>query len=278
MSLSHLEIGFCSFSMHIALVKLAASLVAPLLLLEGPILPNRDQQSSAIRIPEAISKLHPLPQEELFTAYSRGNSYLVEGRFEDALSSLDLAEEINKDASDVYLTRGIVNEKLLRWDDALRDYNKAREIQKKKALFGREDPTIISNIANAETGLLMWDDALRDFSLSSKMDGDFMAPKIGKALVLYELDRKKEGLTIIKQILDRYPDTFTDGMCAVAVMNYGMNPEMDGEELERNVALLNDAVTQDSRYSDLEWVRDIRRWPPSLVSALEALQKRGSVR
>lgn len=254
-----------------------ASLAAPLFLGAGPILPNRDQQSSSIQIPEAIQKLHPLPQEELFVAYSRGNSYLIEGKFEDALISLDLAEEINKEASDVYLTRGIVNEKLLHWEDALRDYNKAREIQKKKSLFGREDPTILSNIANAEAGLLRWEDSYRDFSRSSEMDGNFMAPKIGKALVAYELDRKKEGLAIMKEILNRYPDTFTDGMGAVAVMSFGVNQAMEGEELTRNLELYKNAVAQDSRYGDIEWLRDTRRWPPSMVSALEALLKKGSI-
>ena len=54
------------------------SIAVPLLLGAGPILPNRDQQVNVIRIPDAISKVHPLPQEELFTAYSRGNSYLME--------------------------------------------------------------------------------------------------------------------------------------------------------------------------------------------------------
>lgn len=29
------------------------------------------------------------------------------------------------------------------------------------------------------------------------------------------------------------------------------------------------ALEEDSRYVDVEWVRDIRRWPPSLVSVLE---------
>ena len=167
-----------------------------------------------------------------------------------------------------------MNEKLFRWEDALRDYDKARQVQKKKALFWREDPTILSNIANAEAGLLRWEDSYRDFSRSFEMNSNFMAPKIGKALVAYELDRKEEGLAIMKEIVSKYPNTFADGMAAVAVMNYGINQRMSGEELQQNLALYKSAVIQDSRYSDMEWIRDIRRWPPSMVSALEALQTR----
>ena len=267
MSESHLKRDM----VNIFFSKVAATIVAPLLFGGGPILPNRDRQQTNLNIAQAVSTLHPLPQEELFTAYSRGNSYLIEGNFEEALISLNLAVEINQDSSDVYLTRGIVNEKLLRWDDALRDYSKAREIAKKRDLFRREDPTIISNIANAETGAGMWKEALRDFSRSSEMNADFMAPKIGKALVLYELDRKSEGLGIMKEILAKYPNTFTDGMAAVAVMEYGMG--VDGEALERAQVMYKNAVAQDSRYSDVGWVRDIRRWPPSLAEALESFQK-----
>ena len=68
-----------------------------------------------MNIPTAITTLHPLPQEELVTSYNRGNSYLVMGQFEDALVEFNKAAELAPDSSDVYLSRGIVEEKLFRW-------------------------------------------------------------------------------------------------------------------------------------------------------------------
>lgn len=253
----------------LTLAKVAVSIAAPLLLGAGPLLPSREAQSAGVSIPKAITSFHPLPQEELMTSYSLANSYLMEGRFEDSLAALDLAEEINAELPDLWLTRGIVNEKLLNWDDAINDYQRARELTKKRSLFGREDPTIISNIANAETGLGKWEDALRDFSKSSEMDKTFFAPKIGKSLVLYQLDRKAEGLKVMKEILDLYPSTFTDGMAAVACMAYDLDPS----NLERSNLMYEEALKQDPRYADMDWLLNIRRWPPKVVLAMENFRK-----
>jgi tetratricopeptide (TPR) repeat protein len=257
----------------LALAKVAVSIAAPLLLGAGPLLPSREAQSAGVSIPKAITSFHPLPQEELMTSYSLANSYLMEGKFEDSLAALELAGEINNELPDIWLTRGIVNEKLLNWEDALKDYQRARELTRKRSVFNREDPTIISNIANAETGLGRWDDALRDFSKSSEMDKSFYAPKIGKSLVLYQLDKKSEGLKVMKEILDLYPSTFTDGMAAVACMSF----DVDGSasNLERSKVMYDEALKQDPRYSDMDWLLNIRRWPPKVVSAMESLRLAG---
>ena len=255
-----------------AWAKAAVAVALPLLLGSGPLLPSREAQSASVSMTDAITKFRSLPQEELITQYSLANTYLMEGQFQDALTSIDIAAEIRADLPDVWLTRGIVNEKLLHFDDAVSDYMKARDLSKQRDWLKREDPIIISNLANAETGLGNWQDALRDFTKSSDIDKTIMAPKIGKSLVLYQLDRKQEAMDIMKQILDQYPQTFTDGQAAVAVMGYDISGG-DIPSLERGKVMWREVVSTDPRYEDMDWLLNIRRWPPKLVAATEVFRK-----
>ena len=64
---------------------------------------------------------------------------------------------------DIFLSRGIVKEKLLKWNEAIDDYKKANQIFRSKP-FGNDDPTVFSNIANAETGLLQWENVWTQYS------------------------------------------------------------------------------------------------------------------
>ena len=87
--------------------------------------------------------------------------------------------------------------------------------------------------------------------------------------MLFQLGNKVEAVKTMKEILDQYPSTFTDGMAAVAAMEYDLDPSC----LERSKALYKEAEKQDPRYSDTKWLLDIRRWPPSLVEASARLRR-----
>ena len=213
-----------------------------------------------VNIPTAITTLHPLPQEELVTSYNRGNSYLMLGKFEDALVQFNQAAELAPDSADVFLSRGIVEEKLLQWDAAIADYNKANTIYKKRPFSG-DDPTAISNIANAETGLLQWENALRDFTRAAQLKSDFLAPQIGRALVLYQLDRPEETFQYFKTLAIKYP-YFPDGQAVLAALYFEKGDTQAANDCWEN------AVEEDSRYEDIDWVLNIRRWPPKLVTVL----------
>jgi tetratricopeptide (TPR) repeat protein len=213
-----------------------------------------------VNIPTAITTLHPLPQEELVTSYNRGNSYLVMGQFGDALVEFNKAAELAPDSADVYLSRGIVEEKLFQWDAAIADYNKANSILKKRPFSG-DDPTVISNIANAETGLLQWENALRDFTKAAQLKSDFLAPQIGRALVLYQLDRPEETFQYFKTLAVKYP-YFPDGQAVLAAIYFEKGDLKSANDCWEN------ALEEDSRYEDIDWVLNIRRWPPKLVETL----------
>ena len=202
-----------------------------------------------------------LPEEELTTSYNRGNSYLMQGQFEDALASFNRALELSPNNADILLSRGIVYEKLFQWQSAIDDYQLANSMLKKRP-FAKDDATAFSNLANAETGLLKWEEALRDYTYASKLDPKFVAPQLGRSLVLYELGRPQESIAYFKQLASKYP-YFADGQAALAVMLWGEGENKDVMDMWET------AIEQDSRYRDVEWVRNIRRWPPSLVGTLE---------
>ena len=95
-----------------------------------------------------------LPEEELTTSYNRGNAYLMQGQFEDALSSFNRAMELSPNNADILLSRGIVYEKLFKWQNAIDDYQLANSVLKKRP-FAKDDATAFSNMANAETGMFI---------------------------------------------------------------------------------------------------------------------------
>lgn len=244
------------------------SLIAPLII--DAILPSRQQLRPAVSIPAAISKLHPLPEEEILIAYSRGNSYLVSGRFEDALYEFNHALDVSGDNANVLISRGIAEEKLLQWNNAISDYRKANELIKKRPFSG-DDATVFSNIGNAETGLGEWELALKDFSYAAKLNRDFLAPQIGRALVQYQLGNTEEARSFFQAITKKYPD-YPDGLAAYAVMtsNYDTIVSKSSNLIVSDEVKLiwNAAITQDDRYDDVDWVTNIRRWPPKLVEFL----------
>lgn len=162
---------------------------------------------------------------------------------------------------DIYLSRGIVEEKLLLWNQAIEDYQKANQLYKKNRPFAGDDPTVFSNLANAETGLLQWKEAYRDFSYAIKLKPDFIAPRIGLAMVQYQLGEYTAADSYFESLADDYPE-FPDGLALHAV---SLSRKGDMSEAK---AVFAKAVELDSRYQDAEWVRDIRRWTPVLVADL----------
>ena len=243
---------------------LAAKAFTAVVLTSG-FLPDRETtaQFSAVTIPSAITKFYPLPEEELLTAYNRGNAYLSEGRFEEALNEFNRAADLDATKGDIFLSRGIAEEKLFKWEAAVADYQLANKCYRASSFpFPRDDPTAISNLANAETGLLRWEEAYRDFAKAASMNADFLAPQIGKALVAYELGRPAETLAFFESLAGKYP-TYADANAVLATLYF------EGGRVDDAQARWDTAMQEDSRYKDIDWVLNIRRWPPKLVKTLE---------
>lgn len=84
-------------------------------------------------------------------------------------------------------------------------------------------------------------------------------------MVQYQLGQVAQAREYFETLADDYPD-FPDGQALLAVAlfhdNSGVNGGVDEDSPQVHWAK---AVELDPRYSDLEWLRDIRRWTPKLV-------------
>jgi tetratricopeptide (TPR) repeat protein len=108
--------------------------------------------SPVITVTQIVNNPNPnLQSKDPSLFYNRGNSYLTSGEFQKALEDFNQAASLSPTDSDIYISRGIVYEKLLRWDDAIHDYETANSIIK-KVPFNRDNAIVYSNLANAETG------------------------------------------------------------------------------------------------------------------------------
>lgn len=194
-------------------------------------------------------------------SYARGQSLLASGKFEQALIEFNRAIDIQPNVIDFWYSKGIAEEKLLKWDDAINDYKKAIDL--KKIPFARDDPYLYNNLANAEVGKEDYSNALEHFSYAIKLDSKFEAPSVGKALVLYQIGKEDEALQYFKNLHEKYPN-YADGNAILALM-------IKDNDLDTAKDLFEEVIKQDSRYSDLDWVKNIRRLPPKLVNELPKL-------
>jgi tetratricopeptide (TPR) repeat protein len=123
-----------------------------------------------------------------------------------------------------------------------------------------------NNRGNAKTGLGKWEDAIADYKKSNEIAPNFAFARANYALALYETGKKEQAIREMRNIARKY-SKFADVRAALTAA-YWVNGEQ-GEAESNWVA----AYGLDSRYKDIDWVKNIRRWPPSLVTALDKFLK-----
>lgn len=200
---------------------------------------------------EAIERMPTNPA----TWSNRGNARVSQFKLEAAIADFDKAVELAPNQPGPYVNRGTAWEGLKEWDRAIADYNKGIELDP-------EDPVAFNNRGNAEGGKGNWQEALDDFYHSAELARGFALPNMNYALTLYQMGDKAEGTRKIRNLVRRYSQAADPRAALTAVLwDQGL-----GGEAESNWAA---AVNLDNRYKDVAWVRDIRRWPPALVDALD---------
>lgn len=255
--------------------SLAKHILLPFFLINN-IIPDNQEPLSTLPIvqPNNLVNDASKQQVDIVASYNQGNFFLMSGQFDKALIEFNKIIKASPNNADFYISRGIIYEKLFDWDLAINDYRKANDIYKSTQLFHlNDDPVVLSNIGNALTGKLQWEEALKYFNNAAKLKPDYEAPLIGRALVQYQLGLKKESIAYFQLLSSRYP-SFADGQAALAVMIYSNSNS--NHDINNNNDILNDAKThwetaleEDSRYLDIDWVENIRRWPPALVNDLK---------
>ncbi len=186
---------------------------------------------------------------------NRGNVRVGQYKLTEAISDFDRSIEIAPEYPDAYLNRGIAYEGKRLWDKAIADYNHVLAITP-------QDPVALNNRGNAKAGQENWHNALEDYQKAADSAPNFPLARGNAALVLYQLGDRTEAIRSMRNLVRKYP-MYADMRAALAATLWVEGKQ--GEAESNWVA----AVGLDSRYQDLEWIEDIRRWPPEMVKALE---------
>lgn len=190
---------------------------------------------------------------------NRGNSRVSQNKLQAALTDYNKAIELAPNVTDPYLNRGAALEGLGKWEEAIADYNHVLELDPNDAMA-------YNNRGNAKAGLRKWDDAIVDYQKSFAIAPNFAFARANYAVALYETGQIQPAIREMRNIVRKYPN-FADVRAALSAA-YWVNGQ-NGEAESNWVA----AYGLDPRYKDLNWVTNIRRWPPSLVSALDKFLK-----
>ncbi len=190
---------------------------------------------------------------------NRGNVRVSQNKLQQALEDYNKAIELAPNIADPYLNRGIAFEGLGKWSNAIADYNRVLELDPNDAMA-------YNNRGNAQAGLGKWQDAIADYQKAADINPKFAFARANHALAEYEIGHTETAIREMKGLARKYPQ-FAD-MRAALTAAYWANKQ-PGEAESNWVA----AYGLDSRYKDIDWVKNVRRWPPSLVVALEKFLK-----
>jgi tetratricopeptide (TPR) repeat protein len=186
---------------------------------------------------------------------NRGNSRVSQNKLTAAVTDFNKSIELAPQLPDAYLNRGAAWEGLKEWDKAIADYQKIIAIDEKDAMA-------YNNLGNAYAGKADWQKAKSYFYRATELEPGFAFARANYALILYQLGETPEAIRQMKNIVRKYRD-FPDVRAALTAALWQSG---DRGEAESNWIAV---VGLDSRYRNLDWVRDNRRWPPASIAALD---------
>ena len=186
---------------------------------------------------------------------NRGNVRIGQYKLNEAIADFDRSIEIAPLYPDAYLNRGIAYEGKREWDKAIADYNYVLKLDP-------QDPVALNNRGNAKAGQENWEDALSDYQQAANIAPNFALARGNASLVIYQIGDRTEAIRNMRNLVRKYP-MYSDMRAALAAALWVEGQQ--GEAESNWVA----AVGLDNRYQDLEWIENIRRWPPKMVEALE---------
>ncbi|MFM9088817.1 MAG: tetratricopeptide repeat protein [Cyanobium sp.] len=180
---------------------------------------------------------------------NRGNVRLMLGDAEGAIADQTHAMEIDPSHLDPHLNRGTAEEALGRWQAAEADYRwiLARDPQEPAALY---------NLGNVQGSLGEWEEARASFTAAAEA-------RPGMAMARSSAERE------LRTLIRRYP-LFADARAALTAVLWQRGARGEAESHWAAASGL------DPRYRQEEWLRQIRRWPPEAVQALQQLLARAA--
>jgi tetratricopeptide (TPR) repeat protein len=186
---------------------------------------------------------------------NRGNARVSQNKLEAALEDYNQSVALAPDQPDPYLNRGTALEGLQQWEAAIADYNRVLELDP-------QDAFAYNNRGNAQAGNGDWKAALADYEKAAALNPGFAMAQANCGLALYQLGQTDASLQRFRNLVRKYPQ-FADMRAALVagLWSRGQRGEAESQWVS--------AVGLDGRYRDVNWVRQVRRWPPTLVNALE---------
>lgn len=185
---------------------------------------------------------------------NRGNVRIGQYKLAEAISDFNHSIEIAPEYPDAYLNRGIAYEGQQLWSQAIADYNHVLSITP-------QDPVALNNRGNAKAGQQQWQDALDDYQQAAELAPTFPLARGNASLIQYQLGDRLEAIRNMRNLVRKYP-MYSDMRAALAATLWVEGKQ--GEAESNWVA----AVGLDNRYQDLNWIENIRRWPPAMIQAL----------
>ncbi|MGB5914007.1 MAG: tetratricopeptide repeat protein [Phormidesmis sp.] len=198
--------------------------------------------------------IEQLPEEAAVWS-NRGNVRVRQNNLEGARADYTKAIALAPTEPDPYLTRGALWEAMGEWDKAIDHYHQVLQIDP-------EDPAAYNNRGNAEAGRGDWVLAIADYQAAITLQPSFSLAYGNYALALYQTDEQQKALQIMKSLVRKYPN-FADMRAALTAVLWELGRR--GEAESNWVAVIG----LDARYKDLSWVKNVRRWPPKMVTALD---------
>ena len=186
---------------------------------------------------------------------NRGNTRLGQNKLEAAIADFNQAITIAPNAPDPYLNRGTAYEAQHRYQKAIADYEHVLELDPEEAMA-------YNNRGNAKAGQERWQEAIADYTKAADLAPSFAFARANEALALYQIGNQEAAIRGMRNLVRKYP-MFPDMRAALSAVLWEQGNQ--GEAESNWVA----AMGLDSRYQNLEWVRNTRRWPPKMVAALE---------
>lgn len=201
------------------------------------------------------SQLIDLLPEEAALWSNRGNVRLSQNQLERALADYNQAVQLAPDQPDPYLNRGAALEGLGRWQEAIADYTQVLELDP-------EDAAAYNNRGNAKGGQGQWEAALTDYNRAVELQPRFAFARMNAALATYQLGQTDEAIRQFRNLTRRYPN-FVDARAALTAALWSAGEQGQAESNWVAVTGL------DGRYKDIVWIRQVRRWPPAMVTAMQ---------
>jgi tetratricopeptide (TPR) repeat protein len=186
---------------------------------------------------------------------NRGNTRLSQNKLDEAIVDFNQAITLAPELPDAYLNRGAAFERKELYEEAMANYNRVLEINP-------QDPMAYNNLGSAKGAIGQWEEALADYQKAIVLEPLFSFARSNVALAMYQVDRQEEAIKIMRDLVRKYP-MFADARASLTAVLWAKG--LQGEAESNWVA----TVGLDTRYQDLDWVKNIRRWPPKMVTALQ---------